>query len=94
MRWHSHDLYQSKLLRKDFEMSTIRTLTATAVRICSGFFLRLKSRKDKKAFLVVVFFYLLLGPPFVFLICFGFSVMGYFVCLHNMNFGGGFFQCR
>lgn len=42
-------------------MSTIKTLTATAVRICSGFFLRLKSRKEKKAFLVVVFFLFALG---------------------------------
>lgn len=40
-------------------MSTIRTLTATAVRICSGFFLRLKSRKDKKAFLVGGFLFAL-----------------------------------
>lgn len=68
-------------------MSTIKTLTATAVRICSGFFLRLKSRKDKKAFLVVVFFLFALGATLCVFVCFGFSVMGYFVCLHNMNFG-------
>lgn len=82
----------SKLMvKKGLWNSTIKTLTAIAVRNCSGVcFFRLKSSKDKKAFLVGVFFYLLLGRPFVFFICSGFSVMGDFVCLHNMNFGGFF----
>lgn len=72
-------------------MFIIKILIVIVVRICLGFFLRLKSRKEKKVFLVVVFFYLFLGLFFVFLICFGFFVMGYFVCFYNMNFGGGFF---
>lgn len=61
-------------------MFIIKILIVIVVRICLGFFLRLKSRKEKKVFLVVVFFLFVFGVIFCVFDLFWFFCDGIF-CL-------------